>query len=94
MPFTFRPKKQKVQFSDTAKSINTFKDHVQGIPCPACTQKTLKVDRLELGPKGWASDISCKNCDFKGQATNTGFAFISVSSQGKAVKPVKKDAKT
>ena len=51
--FTFRPKKNIVKFDGAAKAINAFKDHVQGISCPACTQKTLTVDKLEVGPKGY-----------------------------------------
>lgn len=91
MPFLFRPRNEKVRFDGAAKAINAFKNHVQGIACPACTQKTLKVDKLEVS-KLWTADVCCTNCDFKGTVNSTGFSFTGVSSKGKAVKTEKKDA--
>jgi hypothetical protein len=83
--------KTKPSFDKTVAEINRFKEHVQLLACPACTQKTLKVDKLEVS-KLWTADISCTNCDFKGAVNTSGFSFIGVSSKGKAVKEAKNKA--
>lgn len=91
MVMSMHLRKTSPTFDKTVVEINRFKNHVQGLACPACTQKTLKVDKLEVGTKAWTADISCKNCDFKGTINSSGFSFVGVSSQGKAVKPAKKE---
>jgi len=74
-----------VDFSTVNAELLRFKNHLSSISCPACTQKTLKLEKYEQGPEGWLAVLSCGNCNFQGQMSDKGFSFTEVSSKGKAV---------
>jgi hypothetical protein len=85
-------RKKKPSFDQTAAEILRFKRHVTAIGCPSCLQNTLQVDKLEVGPDAWTSDISCTNCPFKGSANTSGFSFVGVSKVRATPKAKEKEA--
>ncbi|MCJ7767090.1 hypothetical protein MUP79_01685 [Candidatus Bathyarchaeota archaeon] len=74
-----------VDFTTVNKELLRFKTHISSVDCPACKQKTLKLDKYEQGPEGWLAVLSCQNCNFQGQMSDKGFSFTEISSKGKAV---------
>lgn len=59
-----------------------FKQGVQMLACPSCSQKKLKVNKFERGPKGWEVDISCgNNCGFGAIINSKSTIMLGVSGR-------------
>ena len=72
------------------ESTKSLRLVIEATACPACQQKTLKLNKYTTGTEGWEADVVCGNCRFSGTVNSHGFQFSKVDSKGKAIRETRK----
>jgi uncharacterized protein YbaR (Trm112 family) len=73
MPKRFRL--QRLDLDAELKETERLRRHLATVPCPSCSENTLKLANYSQSPSHFEVVIFCPSCKTKGRLTSNGFEF-------------------